>query len=225
MKYAFLFLALLNTLHLSAQQPFATMVVGIETGWDLLLYDEGQKPRIIPNVHVEYPFGNISLGFGLAYKGFEETQYDFFAGGQRSGFIGEKKTRFYVLENRSIRPSYFSIPLRMSYRLLPCKCIYLYGGVSFDFLHPQTRAVDLGQTLVQNRPDKVQTSPDFFKDNYRTYEIGVGFKLHTSDYFRLVARPSYVWTENPELSGPNVIRSLRMTFGMQYAFVRYGGKR
>lgn len=224
MKNAIACFALLFALSAQAQTPYAKMVVGVETGWDLLLYDEGQHPIAIPSVHVEYPLGNFSFGFGAAYKGFRKVQYENYEGGRRSGFVGEQKTLLYVLENRAVKPSYFSVPLRVSYRLLPCKCIYLYGGMSFDFLNPKTSVTDLGQTTVSKKPATQRAPGPFFKSSLRTYEIGVGFKLHTSDYFRLVARPSYVWSENPEFEGPKMIRSLRMTFGMQYAFVRYGGK-
>lgn len=221
MKNIFALLFLLAAATVQAQQPFAKMVVGLETGWDLLLYDEGRKPHVIPNIHVEYPFGDVSIGFGFAYKGFETARYEYYTGERRGGLSGEQKTLFHVIENRSVRPSYFSVPLRFSYRLLPCKCVYAYGGVSLDFLNPKTTVTDEGDQLWETKPGAIRTESGFFKQNLRTYEVGVGFKLHTSDYFRLVARPSYVWTENPEVSGPAVIRSLRMTFGMQYAFVGY----
>ncbi len=129
------------------------------------------------------------------------------------------------MENREISANYWSVPLHVSYRFLPCKCIYLYGAMSFDFLSPSTRITPLSQTAVFELPAERRTEDSFFKKSLRTYELGLGFKLHTSDYFRLVARPSLVWSENPETQGTAMIRSLRMTFGVQYAFVRYGGKR
>ena len=248
MKNTFVCLALFLALSAHAQRPYAKMVVGLETGWDLLLYDTGKKPFAVPNVNVEYPYGNFSFGFGLAFKGYGRSQYAFYDGEYHKIVLpalpsGSPKTAYdipgssfrqqapeqprvqYVMENREISANYWSVPLHVSYRFLPCKCIYLYGALSFDFLSPSTRITTMSQTAVIERPAERRTEDSFFKKNLRTYELGLGFKLHTSDYFRLVARPSLVWSENPETQGTAMIRSLRMTFGMQYAFVRYGGKR
>jgi hypothetical protein len=50
----------------------------------------------------------------------------------------------------------------------------------------------------------------------------MGFKLHATDHLRLVARPTFVLSENPEiLSNDRYLTSLRMTFGAQYAILAY----
>lgn len=226
MKNAFSLLALCFALAAHAQQPFAKMVVGLEAGWDLQQYNDGRKAGLTPNVHVEYPFRKFSFGFGLAHKEFEAFVYPRFDGRRYVGFDGKEKAPFYFYENRQVQMNYWSIPLRVSYRFTTCNCVYLHGGVSFDFLDPRLEETTVdGGTLPGPLPTRNEAR-QFLKTNLRTYELGVGFKLHSSDYFRLVLRPSYVWSENPEIggSGPALLRSLRLTFGAQYAFVRYGAR-
>lgn len=208
---------------LGAQRPYAKLVVGIETAYDLQLYDEGRRPKPIPDVHVEFPYHDFSFGFGFAYKKYGKTYYDTVLPELVTlNFSGEDK-QFYQMEYRQVSPAYFSVPLHVNYRFLPCKCLYLYGGMSFDFKNPKVSEKVLGQSWSDTRPTWL-FSGSRFKNNYKTYEIGLGFKLHASDVFRFVGRPSIVWTENPENVGPSVVRSLRFTLGMQYAFVRYGGR-
>lgn len=208
---------------LHAQRPFAKIVVGIEAAYDLQLYDEGRRPKIMPDVHVEFPYRDFSFGFGFGYKKYGKIQYDLLLPETVVFDIGGESKPFYQVEYRQTSPAYFSIPLHVNYRFLPCKCLFLYAGMSLDFKNSETKETTLWQSWYDNRPNWFYSGTRF-KDHYKSYELGVGFKLHTSDVFRFVARPSVVWTENPENTGPSVVRSLRFTFGMQYAFVRYGGR-
>lgn len=225
MKHLFFLPALLVAFTAAAQQPFAKMIVGLEAGWDLQVYDQGIRPRLIPGVQVEYPWQKFSFGLGIARKGYRSFYYETATGQSQAGLLGEKKVQYHLTEVRTFRPEYWSVPLRINYRL-PCNCVYLHGAMSFDFLNASTSG-----TVTESYAYTQQPAPEYLqehglKSRLRTYEIGLGFKLHSSDYFRLVARPSYVWSENPEIGGPGpeYLRSLRMTFGMQYAFIRYGGK-
>lgn len=225
MKRLFCLPALLFALAVAAQQPFAKMVVGIEAGWNLIQYDNGVRPRLMPGAQVEYPWKKFSFGIGLTHKNYRSLRYETATGETEAGLLGEKKVLFHRVESRTFQPEYWSVPLRVNYRF-PCNCVYLHAAASVDFL-----ATDPAGTIAQSYVTTQKPTPEFrqehaLKSRLRTYEIGVGFKLHSSDYFRLVARPSYVWSENPEIGGPGpaFLRSLRMTFGAQYAFVRYGGK-
>jgi hypothetical protein len=56
--------------------------------------------------------------------------------------------------------------------------------------------------------------------------FGIGFNLFRTEGFRLIARPSIVWSENPEVyrlfatDAPRFIPTLRMNFGAQVAILR-----
>ncbi len=205
-----LFLCAISSLH--AQQPFAKMVVGLEGSMDLQQFSDGIKAHPMPTLQVEYPFHK----FG----------YQTFDGGIGSMQIGENNATIFHYADKVLKPVYWSIPLRIQYRL-PCNCVYLHGAASLDFFDTGVPEKVSSDYWTTSPPTRTWSRRQFFRSSLRTYELGIGFKLHSSDYFRLVARPSFVWTENPEIrsGAPAYVSSLRMTFGAQYAFVRYGGKK
>ena len=219
-----LFLFVTSALH--AQDPFAKMVVGLEGSMDLQQYTDGIRVHPMPALQVEYPFQKFSVGLGVSRKVYSQFGYQTFDGNISSWQIGENNATVFHYADKLIKPVYWSIPLRIQYRL-PCNCVYVHGAASLDFLDagvPEKVSSDYWST---SPPTRTWSRRQFFKSSVRTYELGIGFKLHSSDYFRLVARPSFVWTENPQTGSgaPAYLRSLRMTFGAQYAFVRYGGKK
>jgi hypothetical protein len=225
MKKLFLYLAILFTSTTAfAQEPIGHMVVGLEVGADLT-YLGSNRNAPMPVLQVEYPFGKFSAGIGVGYKRFRNdvTQVDF-TGRVEPVIDGLKKSLGYFYEENSLTPAYWTVPLRLQYRL-PCNCVYLHAGVSFDFLNEKAPQTSIYPRFT--RPDLDENNPTRkgLRSALRSYELGAGFKLHSSDYFRIIMRPSAVWTENPDLDATdNMIPSLRITFGAQYAFVRYGGK-
>ncbi|MBK7939099.1 MAG: hypothetical protein IPJ82_19380 [Lewinellaceae bacterium] len=220
--YAF-FLILAS--RLSAQEPFAKMVIGLEAAMDLGHYSEGvELRRPFPGLHVEYPFKKFSFGAGISRKVYPESRYKTFDRNISSVQVGASEVTVFQYTDKVFRPVYWSIPLRIQYRL-PCNCVYVQGAASLDFFDTGAPEKVESTYWSSKPPTRTWSRRQYFKSTLRTYELGIGFKLHSTDYFRLVARPSFVWSENPEIgNGPAYLRSLRMSFGIQYAFIRYGGK-
>ena len=216
----------ITSFSLRAQEPLAKMVVGFETGIELLQSGDGIKPHPMPGLHVEYPFHKFSFGVGITRKAYPEFRYYTFTGNISSVPVAENDVTVFEYADRLIKPVYWSIPIRINFRL-PCNCVYIHAATSFDFFDTGMAEKTEMEHWYSGAPTRTYSRRQFFKSKLQTYELGVGFKLHSSDYFRLVARPSYVWSENPAPDGkgvPAYLGSLRMTFGIQYAFVRYGGK-
>jgi hypothetical protein len=229
MKYLFVLAALsLLALNLEAQKAFGKLVAGIEMGFDVNQFTEGIKPRFIPGIQVEAPVGSFSFGAGLGREIYYEYEYYVYTGQTIERIENEKPVTYYVSDAHAFRPAYWSIPLKVDYRFLKCHCVYLHAGMTFDFFSdsPPDRVVFQGAE-VEYQPLTEVGRDLLFKKTTKSYEFGIGFKLHSNDYFRLVARPTVVWSENPEIytDAPAYIPTLRMTFGAQYAFIRYGGKR
>lgn len=229
MKHLFVLVALsLFAPNLEAQKAFGKLVAGIEMGFDVNQFTEGIKPRFIPGIQVEAPVGRFSFGAGLGREIYYEYEYYVYTGQTIERIENEKPVTYYISNAHAFRPAYWSIPLKVDYRFLKCHCVYLHAGMTFDFFSdsPPDRVVFQGAE-VEYQPLTEVGRDLLFKKTTKSYEFGIGFKLHSNDYFRLVARPSVVWSENPEIytDAPEYIPTLRMTFGAQYAFIRYGGKR
>ncbi len=229
MKHLFVLVALsLFAPNLEAQKAFGKLVAGIEMGFDVNQFTEGIKPRFIPGIQVEAPVGRFSFGAGLGREIYYEYEYYVYTGQTIERIENEKPVTYYLSDAHAFRPAYWSIPLKVDYRFLKCHCVYLHAGMTFDFFSdsPPDRVVFRGAE-VEYQPLTEVGRDLLFKKTTKSYEFGIGFKLHSNDYFRLVARPTVVWSENPEIytDAPEYIPTLRMTFGAQYAFIRYGGKR
>lgn len=211
-----------------AQKAFGKLVVGLEVGFDVAQFNDGIKPRIIPGLQVEAPLGRFSFGTGFGREIYYPYKYYTFTGQTIERIENEKPVTYYLADAHEFRPAYWSVPLKIDYRFLKCHCVYLHAGMTFDFFSdsPPDEVVFRNAELEQQPYDHLERA-QLFKSSTKSYEFGIGFKLHSNDYFRLIARPTYVLSENPEIysDAPDYIPTFRMTFGAQYAFIRYGGKR
>ncbi|MEZ4918870.1 MAG: hypothetical protein R2792_07145 [Saprospiraceae bacterium] len=206
---------------LNAQQPFAKFVIGLEGTFNT---QQAQEYTIGPQI--EYPWKQFSAGIGISRKQFpwfkvESTDYVL----RPINWYGEK-TLAYEINSEMKKASYWSVPVKINYRL-PCNCVYVHAAAVFDFMNPNLKSKD-AYTYYSEQPknnEEVVTQRGYRKF-LRNYEVGLGFKLHANDYFRLIARPVVSWNENPDPYSPNhrYDASIRMTLGVQYAFIRYGGR-
>lgn len=229
MKHLFVLAALcLLSPFLNAQKTFGKLVVGLEVGFDVGQFTDGLQPRLIPGLQAEAPVGRFSFGAGLGREIYRSYKYYTFTGQTIERIENEKPVTYFLADAHEFRPAYWTIPLKVDYRLLKCHCVYLHAGMTFDFFSnsPPDEIVFRNAELEQQPYDRVERT-QLFKSSTRSYEFGIGFKLHSNDYFRLVARPTYVVSENPEIytDAPKYLPTFRMTFGAQYAFIRYGGRR
>ncbi len=229
MKPFFAFAALcLFAFPLTGQKAFGKLVAGVEVGFDVSQFTKGIKPRLIPGLQVEAPVGRFSFGAGLGREIYHGYQYYTYAGQTIERIENEKPVTYFLADAHEFRPAYWSIPLKVDYRFHKCHCVYAHVGMTFDFFSdsPPDKIVFRGAELDQQPYDQLQRT-QLFKSTTRSYEFGIGFKLHSNDYFRLVARPTYVLSENPEIytDAPKYLPTFRMTFGAQYAFIRYGSRR
>lgn len=229
MKHLFVLIAmslLSPTVH--AQKAFGKLVAGIEMGFDVSQFTKGIKPRFIPGIQVEVPFERFSIGAGIGREIYYEYEYYTFTGQTVERIENEQSVTYYLADSKAFRPAYWSLPIKINYRIFKCHCAYLHAGMTFDFFNdsPPERIVFQNAELRQRPYDHLERT-QLFKKNTRSYEFGIGIKLHSNDYFRLTARPTYVLSENPEIytDAPKYISTLRMTFGAQYAFIRYGSKK
>lgn len=214
--------------NLEAQKAFGKLVVGLEMGFDVNQFTEGIKPRFIPGIQAEAPWGPFSFGIGLGREIYREYDYYTYTGQSVTRIENEQAVTYYLSDAHAFRPAYWTIPIKIDYRFHKCHCVFLHAGVTFDFFSdsPPDRITFRNAELRQQLLTEVGREL-LFKQQTKSYEFGIGFKLHSNDYFRLVARPSVVWSENPEIytDAPAYIPTLRMTFGAQYAFIRYGSKK
>lgn len=206
-----------------AQKDFAKLVGGLEVGFDVSQLTDGEKPRLIPSFQVEVPIESLALGIGIGRKYFQEYEYPVFAGQiiqkEQDGVIVTR----YKSNIRSFKPAYWTMPLKVEVRVHRCQCVYLQAGMAFNFQDVSTpdRLVFSGaeldfQSFNEFRHDQL------FKKRTKDYSFGIGFNLFRSGGFRLTARPSIIWSENPEIytEAPKFIPTLRMNFGAQFAILR-----
>ncbi len=225
LKRYFLLLALLApAAAVPAQKAFGKLVAGLEVGFDVNQFTDGLKPRLIPAFQVEVPIGRFSIGAGFGNEIYREYEYYTYAGQTIERIENEKPVPYYVSDLRAFRPSYWTLPLKIDYRFHRCYCVYVQAGVNFEFFNdrPKERIAFQGAELRERPLDEVPREL-LFKKMTRSYSLGIGFKLHSNDYLRIIARPSFVLSENPEIytDAPRYIPTLRMNFGLQYAFIRY----
>ncbi len=208
----------------AAQQAFGKLVAGLEVGFDVAQYTAGIKPKLIPGIQVEAPLGRFSFGVGLGREFYNKYEYYTFTGQTTERLENEQPVLYYLADIHAFRPAYWTVPIKIDYRFHRCHCVYVHLGMTFDFFddRPKEQLV-FHNAEVRDRPLESVRRDLLFKTTTKSYELGIGFKLHSNDYFRIVARPSYVLSENPEIytDAPKYIGTVRMTFGFQYAFIRY----
>lgn len=206
-----------------AQPNFGKLVGGLEIGFDVRQLTIGEIPRVIPSFQLEVPINTFALGVGIGRKYFQEYDYPVFAGQviqkEENGVLVTR----YKSNIRAFKPAYWTVPLKAEVRVHRCQCVFLQAGMSVDFLDPSTpdRLVFSGaeldfQSFNEFRHDQL------FKKRTTSFTFGIGFNLFRTEGFRLTARPSIVWSENPEIytEAPDFIPTLRMNFGAQFAILR-----
>ncbi len=211
----------------SAQRSFGTIVLGLESGFDVAQFTGGLRPRMIPALQLEGSLGPVSLGVGIGRKQYGEYEFYSFTGETTQREVNGALLTYYLANLHSFKPAYWVVPLKINYRVHRCDCVYLHAGITFE-------QVDLG------RPDVIKFRNAEFSQPYavgvqrgqlvvpktRSYEFGIGFNVYKKEFFRLTARPAYVLTENPEVDftvnqrNPKLLPTLRFTFAAQFALWR-----
>ncbi len=220
--------ALLLTLCLIAQigfsqRDFGKLVGGLEVGFDVRHLTTGETPKLIPSFQLEMPIESFAFGVGIGRIYYGEYEYPVYAGQviQREE-NGVLVTR-YKSNIRSFNPAYWTVPLKAEVRIHRCQCVYLQAGMNVNILDSSTpdRLVFSGAELEFQSYNSF-THDQLFKKRTNSFNFGIGFNLFRTQGFRLIARPSIVWTENPEIytEAPKYISTLRMNFGAQMAIIR-----
>ncbi|MDO8367847.1 MAG: hypothetical protein Q7T20_13685 [Saprospiraceae bacterium] len=206
-----------------AQRDFAKLVGGIEMAFDVRQLTPGEIPRFIPSFQLEVPIESVALGAGIGRKYYRAYEYPVFAGQviqkEENGVLVTR----YKSDIRNFDPAYWTIPLKVEVRVHRCQCVYLQAGMTFDILDSSTpdRLVFSGAELEFQSYNEFRHD-QLFKKRTTSYNFGIGFNLFRTEGFRLIARPSIVWSENPEIytEAPKYIPTLRMNFGVQFAIIR-----
>lgn len=220
------FLLLINGL--MAQKSFGHLVLGLQSGFDVAQFTPGEKAKALPALTLEGSLGPVSVGVGIGRSQYPKYYYYSFTGDtvHRPGDNGATVTK-HLANYHSFKPAYWIVPAYINIRVHKCDCVYLHAGMYFE-------KVDLG------RPDIIEFYNAEFDQLYsgavdlqrgqlvkpriKSFEFGVGFNVYKRDFFRLIARPTYVLTENPEVYSNSDVReylpTLRFTFGAQIALWR-----
>ncbi|MCC6459917.1 MAG: hypothetical protein IT260_05585 [Saprospiraceae bacterium] len=209
---------------IQAQKAFGKLVAGLEVGFDVSQFTAGIKPRLIPGLQLEVPLGDFSVGVGLGREIYREYEYYTWTGQTIERIENEKPVTFFLADIHAFRPAYWSIPIKVDYRFHRCHCVFVHAGMTFDFFSSSPPdKITFRNAETRESPLTEVRRDQLFRTTTKSYEFGIGFKLHSNDYFRLVARPCFVLSENPEIytDGPKYLPTFRMNFGFQYAFIRY----
>lgn len=223
-RFLFLFVVLGSCLWpAQAQKNFGKLVVGLEPGFDVGQYTDGMKPRFVPIVITEVPIGRLSIGIGVGMEMYQEYEYYTWTGEIVDRVENGNIVPHYVSTLRAFRPAYWTVPIRLQYRVHSCQCAFVHAGMTLDFFNdnPPERIAFEGAQLRQAPLTEVRRD-QLFRQRTQSYDIGFGFNLYANNFLRLTARPSYVFHENPEIytTGPRWLRTVRMTFGVQFGFFK-----
>ncbi len=227
MKKLALFLALGCFIQMGfAQRNFGKLVGGLEMGFDVSQLTDGFKPRFIPSFQLEVPIGSLALGAAIGRKYYQDYEYGLSTGQTVMREEGGVPVTYYLTDIREFKPAYWTVPLKIEVRVHRCQCVYLQAGMTVDFFDSGTpdRIVFSGAEVKQPWPYELRHD-DLIKKRTTSFNFGIGFNLFRSEGFRLIARPSIVWSENPEIyalyaDAPKFIPTLRMNFGAQFAIIR-----
>ncbi|MBC7774831.1 MAG: hypothetical protein H7246_05275 [Phycisphaerae bacterium] len=209
-----------------AQRNFGKLVGGLEIGFDVSQLTDGFKPRFIPSFQLEVPIGSLALGAGIGRKYYQYYEYGLSTGQSKMRIEDGVPVTYYLTDIREFKPAYWTVPLKAEVRIHRCQCVYLQAGLTIDFFDSGTpdRIVFSGAEVKQPWPYELRHD-DLIKKQTTSFNLGIGFNLFRSEGFRLTARPSIVWSENPEIyalyaDAPKFIPTLRMNFGVQVAIIR-----
>ena len=212
---------------LPAQRDFAKLVGGLEMGFDVSQLTDGYKPRFIPSFQLEVPIETFAFGIGIGRKYYQAYEYGLSTGGTVLRDEGGATVTYYLTDIREFKPAFWTVPLKAEVRFHRCQCVYLQAGMTVDFFDSGTpdRIVFSGAEVKQPWPYKLRHD-ELIKKRTTSFSLGIGFNLFRTEGFRLIARPSIVWSENPEIyqlyavNPPKYIPTLRMNFGAQMAIIR-----
>ncbi len=211
----------------AAQRDFGKLVGGVEIGFDVSQLTDGFKPRYIPTFQLEVPIGSLALGAGIGRKYYQGYDYGLSTGQTVVREEGGAPVTYYLTNMRRFNPAFWTVPLKAEVRVHRCQCVFLQAGMTIDFFDASTpdRLVFSGAEVKEPWPYKL-THEDLIKKRTTTFSFGIGFNLFRTEGFRLTARPSIVWSENPEIyqlyatNAPKFIPTLRMNFAAQFAIIR-----
>jgi hypothetical protein len=205
------------------QEHFGKLIGGVEMGFEVSHLTTGVTPRFIPSFQLEVPIESAALGAGIGRKYYEAYEYPVYAGQVVIKDEGGVMVTRYKSNIRNFDPAYWTVPLKAEVRVHRCQCVYLQAGITFDFLDTSTpdRLVFSGAELEFQSFNEFKHE-QLFKKFTTNYNFGIGFNLFRTEGFRLIARPSIIWSENPEIytEAPKYISTLRMNFGAQFAIIR-----
>lgn len=205
------------------QRNFGKLIGGLEMGFDVSHLTTGETPRFIPSFQLEVPIRSFAVGAGIGRKYYMAYEYPIFAGQVIQRLENGVLVTRYKSNIRSFDPAYWTIPIKAELRVHRCQCVFLQAGMNIDILDVSTpdRLVFSGAELEFQSFNEF-THDQLFKKRTMSYTFGIGFNLFRTQGFRLIARPSIVWSENPEIYtvAPKYISTLRMNFGMQMAIIR-----
>jgi hypothetical protein len=223
MKHLLCFVFAVLSWSAQAQDPIGKMIIGFETGFDVQHFKDGIAPRVIPGLQFEMPVWKFSVGIGLSKKFYRDYEYYFHNGKTESVLENEQPVTMFLSDVRAFKPSYWAVPIKINYRFVKCNCVYFHAAVMFETLDSRKdeRTV-FTDARTREQPLGFLNREKLMRKHTTSYEFGIGFKLHSSDYFRIIARPTFVLSQNPEIYHTDrYLPSIRMTFGAQYAFVHY----
>lgn len=208
---------------LRAQKSFGNLVLGIESGFDVAQFTDGWRARMSPDVQAEYSIGPVSLGAGFGVKIYPEFTYYTYTGRTIIRDQGGVSFLRYLYDQRAFVPRYWTVPLKINVRVHRCDCVYLHAGLILNNinLNKPDHLVFSGAEFDQPGTENVHADL-LVKKHTKTIELGVGFNVFRREFFRLVARPAYVLSENPQQFGdaPKWLPTLRFTFGAQFGLWR-----
>jgi len=173
-------------------------------------------------ISIEKPFGKFSVGTGFLWKDLGKSSYLEHTFKSEIRNIKEEALTFYEYRNHRVDMKYFSVPLRLQYRL-PCNCMYVQGGVEVDFLKSEVDQVE-STSFTLREPIPEDRASTFKTINY-SFVVGIGFKLHQSEHTRIFMRPEYEYVLNPTKNRVAIYNEkgysrMRITFGLQYGISR-----
>lgn len=203
------------------QAQESVLVFGVETSFNYFSQTEIRKSAFTTpvGVHIEYPFGQFSVGTGILYVNYGTYSYGHYSGEylitKNDGFLRKN----YINERYESRVKYIGIPIRVQYRL-PCNCVYFQASFESDILTDVTEASFKGTTVSYKQANNFNYSA--LKKTNQRFCFGVGFKLHKTHFSRIYMRPEFEYMLNPwrayNTDVANDAFALKITFGAQFGF-------